>query len=283
MSFIQDLLKRFKNQDAEQKAPEPNAESPPPASDFKSDSNSDVDKVTLDTKSVLESLEPKQNNLEALDPDTIILNLRALKGLLSHPKEEKPEIRFTQMQSLLGTPECFETIRQDRWYLNIYCPECLSTHLKRLAQIPPQSVHNHRYKCLDCGTIFNDDSGTPIEKGVPPLNIWMQCWYLMGCTDSFSYIAHKLGLDLATVEKMARQLQKTFNAKQPLTRFIGFTEWHKQSQHLRDQLKDDLMRQYEKLNANVATQPTDTAEFRRQESLRRDPSMKTPTGTKKTR
>jgi hypothetical protein len=105
----------------------------------------------------------------------------------------------------------------------------------------------------------------------------------MGCTDSLSYIANKLGLDLVHVEKMARQLQKTFSAKQPLTRFIGFTEWHKQSQHLRSQLKDDLMRQYEKLNANVATQPTDTAEFRRQESIRRDPSMKTPTGTKKTR
>jgi transposase-like protein len=281
MSFIKDLLKRFNNLHTEQKAPEPDPQDPSLASDLKSDS--EINPEVLNTKPLLDNFDHQQADLESLDPETIILNLRALKGLLSQPKEEKPEIRFSQMQSMLGTPECFETIRQDRWYLNIYCPDCLSTRLKRLAQVPPQSVHNHRYRCLDCGTTFNDDTGTPIEKGVPPLHIWMQCWYLMGCTDSLSYIAHKLGLDLSTVEKMARQLQKTFSAKQPLTRFIGFTEWHKQSQHLRNQLKDDLMRQYEKLNANVATQPTDTAEFRRQESLRRDPSMKTPTGTKKTR
>lgn len=226
---------------------------------------------------------PADDDLDSLQIDTVIANLRALKGLISQPKEEKPELRFSKIQAHLGIPECYETIRQERWHINIHCPDCQSTHLKQLAQIMPQSVYNHRYRCLDCGAIFNDDTGTPIAKEIPPLNAWMQCWYLMGCTESLIYIANKLGLDLPTVEHMAQQLQKTFNAKQPLTRFVGFTEWHKQSHALRAQLKEDLLKQYEKLNANVATQPTDTAEFRRQESLRRDPSMKTPTGTKNVR
>lgn len=219
-------------------------------------------------------------DLDTLQLDTVISNLRVLKGLVSQPKEEKPELRFSKIQSHLGIPECYETIRQERWHINIHCPDCQSTHLKRLAQKTPQSVYNYRYRCLDCGSIFNDDTGTPIEKGSPPLNSWMQCWYLMGCTESLLYIANKLGLDLPMVEEMARQLQKTFKAKKPLTRFVGFTEWHKQSQALRTQLKEDLLKQYEKLNANVATQPKDTAEFRRQEMLRRDPSMKSTTKKK---
>lgn len=238
--------------------------------------SSNIDTTIID-------FQKEQLDFESLSMDTVIANLRALKGLVSQQKEEKPELRFSKIQQHLGIPECYETIRQERWHINIHCPDCQSTNLKRLAQVQSKSLHNHRYQCLECGTIFNDDTGTPIEKNIPPLNIWMQCWYLMGCTDSWVYIANKLNLDLATVEKMAQQLQKTFNAKQPLTRFVGFTEWNKQSEHLKEQLKEDLLKQYEKLNANIATQPKDTAEFRRQETLRRDPSMQTPVGTKKTR
>lgn len=235
-------------------------------------------------KSVEKEQLKEQLDTESSSTDAIISNLRALKRLVSQPKEEKPEIRFSKIQQHLGNPECWETVRQERWPLNVHCPNCHSTHLKRLPQIPPQSSHNHRYQCLDCEAIFNDDTGTPIERNIPPLNIWMQCWYLMGCTESLLYIANKLHVDLATIEKMAQQLRKTFNATHPLTRFIGFTEWHKQSQHLRKQLEENLLKeQHEKLDANVATEPKDTAEFRRQESLRRDPSMHTPVGTKKTR
>lgn len=276
MVFLDDLWNRFKVFCQIIPSARPNMpiaeKSPPPVSH-----TPNTDALSVDT------FEEHQVDYESLSVDTVIANLRALKGLISQQKEEKPELRFSKIQKHLGIPECYETIRQERWYINIHCPDCLSTQLKRLAQIQPQSLYNHRYRCLDCSAIFNDDTGTPIDQNIPPLKIWMQCWYLMGCTDSLSYIANKLGLPLSTIEQMSRQLQKTFNAKQPLTRFVGFTEWHKQSQHLREQLKDDLLRQYEKLNANVATAPKDTAEFRRQESLRRDPSMKTPTGTKKTR
>lgn len=219
--------------------------------------------------------------IESLEQNTLFSKLKILKEIVDQPKEETPELRFTQIKQHLGPSESHETVRQERWDKDIHCPNCQSVNLKRLPQIQSKSPHNHRYECLNCGNIFNDDSDTPMEQGVPPLNIWMQCWYLLGCTDSVNYIAHKLGLDLAMVEMMVDRLQKAFHAQKPLTRFIGFDEWSKQSQHLRAQLKEDLLREYELLNANVATAPKDTAEFRRQQNIRREltPSVLPPSPT----
>jgi transposase-like protein len=222
----------------------------------------------------------QQNEVETLERDKVLANLRALKELVDQPKENAPEMRFSKIMQFLNEPECHETFRQERWPTDIHCPSCHSTNLKRVAGLPTHKAYNHRYHCLECDTIFNDDSGTAMEQGLPPLNIWMHCWYLMGCTESLSYIAKKLGLDLAMIEFMALQLQKTFRAKQPLTRSMGFTEWSKQSQQLRHQLTEDLLHEYERLNANTATAPKDTAEHRRQLILRRElkPSITPPTG-----
>lgn len=223
----------------------------------------------------------QQVELESLEKDNLLSKMTALKELVDQPKEEKPELRFTQIKQVLGPSETHETVRQERWPKDIHCPNCKSVNLKRLPQLPSKSPHNHRYQCLDCDTIFNDDTDTPMEQGVPPLNIWMQCWYLMGCTDSLNYIAHKLGLDLSIVEMMVDRLQKTFLAQKPLTRFMGFEEWNKQSQHLKTQLKEDLLREYELLNANIATVPKDTAEYRRQQNIRREltPTISPPSPT----
>lgn len=193
------------------------------------------------------------------------------------------EVRFSKINQHLGPPEVHETVRLERWQPSIHCPDCYSGHIKRLPQLPPTSPLKHRYRCMDCGSIFNDDSGTPLERSVPPLNIWMQVWYLMGCTESLSYIASKLNLDLGIIEYMAEQLRILFKTDHPLTRFVDYDEWSKKSKHLRDQLKDDLLKQYERLSADIATIPKDTAEFRRQQNLRRDLVSTTapPSGGKK--
>lgn len=225
----------------------------------------------------------QQTEIEILERNKVLSNLNALKELMDQPKENTPEMRFSKISQYLGESECHETVRQERWPVEIFCPNCLSKNLKRIAQLPTQKPHNHRYLCLDCDTAFNDDSGTAMEHGTPPLNVWMHCWYLMGCTESLNYIAKKLGLELGMVEFMAVQLQKTFHAKQPLTRFLGYDEWNKQSQQLRQQLKEDLLLQYERLSANIATVPKDTAEHRRQSILRTElkPSITPPSGGKK--
>lgn len=222
-------------------------------------------------------LDPKEPIVETyietetdyLQSEDILQNLMALKSLVEKPKEAVPDERATEITERVGIPESFETVRQERWHPHIQCPNCSSSNLKRLAQLPSQSSHNHRYRCLECLLEFNDDSGTPLESGQPPVNIWMQCWYLMGCTDSLTYIAAKLNLDLATVERMAQQLKQIFNAQKPLTRFLSFDDWRKQAEGQFKKLKEDLVKQYELLDANVAITPRDSTEFRRQQNLRR--------------
>jgi hypothetical protein len=153
----------------------------------------------------------------------------------------------------------------------IYCPNCQSTHLKPIVQLISHCAYNHQYRCLNCDIEFNEhpNPSAPLEKPLPPLNIWMQCWYLMGCTESLSYIANILHLELALVEFMALQLQKTFNIVKPDIQMLDFEEWDKNTAQIRKQLIEDLIKQEELLNSNIATMPHNTNEFRRQQNLRR--------------
>jgi len=243
---------------------------------FNAPTSSDGDTVVAERKTpkTAEAKEPVLNTIVAtetahLQSEAILKNLIALRALMTESKEAAPEPRASEIKERVGVPESFETVRQERWYANIQCPNCSATNLKRLAQLPSQSAHNHRYRCLECLLEFNDDSGTPLETGQPPINIWMQCWYLMGCTDSLTYIASKLNLDLTTVERMAQQLKRIFNAQKPLTHALDFDEWLEKSKEQFKQLKEDLIKQYELLDANVAITPKDSSEFRRQQNLRR--------------
>ena len=203
-------------------------------------------------------------------------NMAALKALATAPKEELPENRSIKIREHLGPPECGETLRQERWQAEIKCPVCGSHYLKRLPALPPQDIHIHRYSCLSCGHEFSDDGETPLGEGSFSLQTWMHCWYLMGCTDSLAYIAKKLGLDLSIVEIMVLQLKQTFQTETPSLHVLEDEGRNTQSQRLREQLRDDLLRHYERLNAQIATQPKDTGEYRRQEETRRHPT-ETPT------
>lgn len=201
--------------------------------------------------------------------DTVLANLRSLKLLMEQPKEPAPELRFFQIKQHLGLAETYETLRQERWHPKIHCPHCGSTQLKRLLQELPEPPENHRYLCLDCGEEFNDDSGTPLAQGLPPLFTWIECWYLYGCTDSLLYIAHKLGLELSTVEMMILEMKRLFNSDKPLNRFELSAKLSEQSVNLREQLKQDLQIKLERLGAQISQVPKDTLEFHRQETIRR--------------
>lgn len=276
MTFLNDLWKKFKA---------------PPAD--KAEETAVIEQVldtSLATTRSLESLKQQDELLniyqeietEKLQRETVLNNLKALKEITEAPPEENLELRFAKIKEHLHTPESYETLRQERWYEGINCPNCQSKQLKRLPPIPPQSPHKHRYLCLACNLQFDDESGTPFGTGIPPLNIWMQCWYLMGCTDSLPYIAARLNLDLNIIELMVVQLRRIFNTNKPLVKNLDFEAWNKQATDLRKQLSEDLIKQYETLNANIATAPKDTTEFRRQQNLRRTLRATTepPTPTK---
>jgi transposase-like protein len=210
--------------------------------------------------------------------DAVKENLKNLKKWVDEPKEPKPDLRFFHIKNHLKTPEVYETLRQERWQPMIHCPQCQSYNVNRLVQIPPQPPENHRYRCQDCFFEFNDDTGTPLgESGPPTIQTWIECWYLWGCTDSLNYIAHRLGLDIHTVERMLYLLQKLFKAERPLSRLEKSPKLEEQSQKLKERFKLEIQKTYERLNMQLSNIPTDTQQNRQRETIRRhgrlDPNL----------
>ncbi len=204
-------------------------------------------------------------------------HLRKLDALLEAPKEEILETRATQIKECLGLPEAYQALRQARWPTGVQCTDCHSSHVRRLPQSPLASEHNHRYRCLDCRLEFNDDEGIAggDSEGTSSLSVWMQCWYLMGCTDSLSYIAHCLGLDLHHVEWMVQRLKSLLGHYATPKTNLEIETAEAQSETLGERLKAALLSHDEILDANIATVPTDTGEYRRQQHLRRHLSAST--------
>ncbi len=129
---------------------------------------------------------------------------------------------------------------------------------------------NHRYYCLDCQTTFQDDDAITGAGGAhgTSVQIWMQCWYLMGCTDSLSHIAQLLGLDLANVEWISERLKTLFSMHAPRTSNAAQVE-RAASVARAQKFESDLLAAQEHLDANIAGVPFDTTEYRRQQRIRR--------------
>lgn len=232
------------------------------------------------SRRIIDSYNSKQTRV---DP-SVKQRLNDIRDIVhTSPKENQPEIRFSQINEKLGEAECHETVREERWKDAVTCPYCDSDDVKRLPVEAQKSPFNYRYLCLSCDSKFNDDSETPFEQGVPPLKTWMQCWYLVGCTNSYQYIAVKLGLELALVERMIDQLQKLFKAKQPLNNNVNnYDEWSKQNSELYEKKLQQAIQSKKVLLTGETTQkPTDTGEYRRQQERRRDVSKVTPPKNRK--
>jgi len=185
------------------------------------------DKAVEQAKEFINKYRQAFANTKSIDTD-VLLHLAALKRITSQHKREKPDSAFEEIKQHLGEAESSETLRQERWRGTVTCIYCNSKHIKRVSKEQQKSARNHKYLCLDCDKTFNDDSETSIETGIPPLNNWMLCWYLLGCTNSLQYIAGKLGLSMATIEMMVHQMQKLFKSDQPLTHMLSFEEWSAQ-------------------------------------------------------
>lgn len=211
----------------------------------------------------------------------VLLHLAALKRITSVHKRDKPDKALEEIQQHLGEAESSETLRQERWHGTVVCIYCNSKHVKRVATQQQKSPHNHKYLCLDCGETFNDDSATKIEAGVPPLNTWMLCWYLLGCTNSLQYIAGKLGLSMATIEMMINHLQKLFQSEQPLTHMLSFEDWA--AQHgikYKPVIEAALAKQTVLHGLDFAGVAKDTGEYRRMKARTRGEDPVKP-GSKK--
>lgn len=219
------------------------------------------DKTVEAAKSIINKY---RDTYKSINP-SVLFNLSELKSVTSQPKQEQPDAAFDKIQSHLGEAESSETLRQERWQGNIQCPYCNSTDIKRLSVLEQESANNYKYLCLACNATFNDDSETKIEGGTPPINSWMLCWYLLGCTNSLQYIASKLGLSVTVVEMMVQHMQKLFNTDQPMKHFMSFDEWSiKHGSRYKLAMQQALAKQSERFMGYSLGQEHDTAEVRRQ-------------------
>ncbi|MFM8453991.1 MAG: hypothetical protein ACKOAD_03285 [Gammaproteobacteria bacterium] len=207
------------------------------------------------------------------DLQSILNNLTDMKKLILHKSKLSLDLQFNEIQKKLGIPECHETIRQDRWNPSTYCPFCRSKDVQRIEQNEQQeSRHNYRYLCLNCHEEFDDDTKTPLKEGVPPLHVWIQCWYLWGITHSAAHIAQQLNLPLQIVEAMLKKLKSIFSSKEPLENLPLDNELSIRNRFTPSlQRQEDRKKQAEYLNADVTYQARDTNEQRRQKERRTDP------------
>ncbi len=95
--------------------------------------------------------------------------------------------RMAHIDSLLGNPEVFSTLRKLRWPTKIVCPRCRSTRIITREKPTQQSIQDKRFKafydCLDCAnqgreSFFDDLSGLEINEELAELRTWILCWYL---------------------------------------------------------------------------------------------------------
>lgn len=205
------------------------------------------------------------------DPDqqSAIQNLFKIKLEIDKPKESALEHRAERIKENLGSAECHQAIREERWGHTVFCPYCYATDIERLPPHTQIAPFNFKYLCLACHSRFNDDSLTPFEIKPPTLETWMECWFLLGCTDSLEFIANKLHLDVAEVKYMVAELKKSFHGNQPLAKLSSYENWHHNYNEkiaTRTEKQLSFKKKQELYRGETTEQAKDTAELRRQKS-----------------
>lgn len=205
-----------------------------------------------------------RNRYKSINPKELF-NLSDIKTAVTEDIKTEPlDAVVDTIQDHLGDAESAETLRFERWHGKVTCPYCKSEKVKRLALEEQKNKDIYRYKCLACTEEFNDDSETDIEAGVPSINTWMLCWYLLGVTSSVQYIAAKLGLSIGTVELMIQHMQRIFNANEPMKHFLPFDKWSaSHGKGYKVAMQEALAKQMERFRGFSLGQEADTAEVRR--------------------
>ena len=210
--------------------------------------------------------------------EELMRNMASLKQIVTQPKELEPNDRSEMISKYLEEEEANETIKIERWHPNVYCPKCKSTNIIVLNEDNKNKEKNkdkiiqgkRKYKCKSCNNEFSDDTDTPIEHSSISMQTWMECWYLLGITDSLDFIAAKLNLDITTIRVMVRLLQRLFRAQQPLTKFVSYDDWYGESSYLQEKIKEQLVDKFDQLLGKIAVnQAKDTREETRQQERRR--------------
>ena len=125
-----------------------------------------------------------------------------------------PSAALVNLSALLDDAKCYELIRQHRWPDGVRCPSCCGSSVIRHGRDDTQR-DRQRYWCKDCGTRFDDLTGTALSGHHQPLRVWILCLYFMGLNLSNRQVAKELGLNEDDVQVMTTQLRDGLVAKIP--------------------------------------------------------------------
>lgn len=119
------------------------------------------------------------------------------------------------IQDLIDDAKCYETVRDLRWPERVRCPHCDSALINKRG-FHNTEKHRQRYTCQQCGTNFDDLTGTIFEGHHQPLKVWVICLYFMGLNLSNQQIAAELTLNKDDVQAMTTQLREGIVVKKSL-------------------------------------------------------------------
>lgn len=118
--------------------------------------------------------------------------------------------------------ECAEALREVRWAAGLQCLYCGSSRVvrrgwrKRLYQ---------RYRCKDCGSWFNDRSGTVLAHSKLPLRVWFFTAFMIQFKVSVRELAKTLQRPYATVFRMVGKLRENLYLTASTLRLQGSWSW----------------------------------------------------------
>jgi transposase-like protein len=125
-----------------------------------------------------------------------------------------PSSTLINLTALIDDAKCYDLIRQHRWPEGVHCPACSEAGVIRHGHDDTQR-RRQRYLCKECGTRFDDLSGTVLAGHHQPLRVWVLCLYFMGLNLSNRQIAQELNLNEDDAQAMATSLREGLVARAP--------------------------------------------------------------------
>jgi transposase-like protein len=127
------------------------------------------------------------------------------------------------IRSLIDDAKCYAVIRGLRWPNNVTCSNCNSEHVVRNGHDTKQR-ERQKYRCQDCGTYFDDLTGTVFEGHHQPLSVWVLCLYFMGLNLSNQQISQELDLNVNDAQQMTTFLREGVALRKPDVTLQGEVE-----------------------------------------------------------
>ena len=235
--------------------------------------NTEADTKQLSKIEIIQKIKYAKDLIQAykknpsLDLSKLYANLKALKSIIeNYPANSK--LAPTQLTEYLGTAEAHETVRIERWANGIKCPYCECDRVQLIAEENRKLHDYYHYLCSECRQQFNDGTKSPLEHGNPSIEVWMEIWYLYGCTQNISYIASKFGIEVHRIKNMINALQKLFDTQKPATKLEEkFDKWQQKYSAFEKSIKENIIEKTDLLHGkDTPKQAKDTAEHRKQQN-----------------